>query len=252
MTITKALRFQTLRLWFPIRRAFRFLKRNMKEALSWIITSLIFLPLALAILYFFNLIYANERLLIPEQLIILILGSILIVSIKDLQDKENNRRSALNTQFRIYYNFKFSFEDTYKEFILNDESCTVTQLKGPSEETTDIVSKIERLIPFANIFIQELEQNDLIDWNDYDSKQLYETHFKLLSLQNRLDSSDLNIPVSEIKGFLKDLKLLIEATRKPWNYPIDVARNKMLEGFVRDHGTEVPLSSTTGQTYPRT
>ncbi|MBT1177881.1 hypothetical protein JS532_09990 [Bifidobacterium callimiconis] len=232
-----------MKLWFPTRRILRFLKRTFREAFSWALTLIVFLPPSVLLLILLKR-TSDGSLKILEQLILIFLGSALLVGIREIQEKETRRNSTLKKQFKICSNFKWQLmrfsQIIYGNTATGNYSSDIFHPlpKDISPDDALLISEFEKFIPFAYMFIQEIEQNNFIDWNTLpgDIELLQNAHISILSLQQ---NPSKKIDLSSITQLLDQLRILLISVLRPWKYQNDVAREKLLNNFIMRTGVKL-------------
>lgn len=242
--------------WFPLRRFLRRGKRCLKYLIYWLYLLVPFALVCAAVLTIAAIagaISANE---IPSIAISIVLGSFLLLVIKDIWDKETTRNRTLNEQLEVYNLYIYKVERGLS---------AITRLYGiplPHEASSPLSQEVSRdlfiekirsskfqknnlekhvmikqCVHLARAFAKlesEMEHFEFIDINDSNlglNFQLSQEGIQALS-----DSSltgNIETAPDDIIGIVNSSFHIFACLRRPWRYPMDIRHKAALEKWLK-------------------
>jgi hypothetical protein len=243
-------------LWFPLRRMLRRTRRCIAYLRYWIVLFIPFLIVSALLLFVFAEFGLIEVEDIPSFILSLILGTCLLLVIKDIWDRELKRHDALKKQFEMYSSSRYS-ADSYLQRIAGD--CGIV-LEGDarfplmnetcSNRYYDQLSSSEA----ANINLDEL-QNDLlglkkvmmnlqgkisvlplIDNNDYSLDMNFDsTNIAIENLRNAAMKGNEFSVRRHMQQIVLRAFHIFACLRRPWRYPMDLNKKQELQAWLNAH-----------------
>lgn len=126
MTLFDGIRFWAMAAWFPIRRLLRVGKRSVLYLRNWISTLIVFLPICLVA---FHLLLRFGQFSRPEEanveLVIILLGSVGLLAIKEFRDSEVMRHQKLKQQWESYINCQYELTEHFMDSQVRQEFSSI-------------------------------------------------------------------------------------------------------------------------------
>lgn len=243
-------------LWFPLRRWLRRTRRCVTYLGYWIV---LFVPFsiisALLLISFvnFGLIELDD---IPSFVLSLILGSFLLLVIKDAWDREIKRHETLVKQYEIYASSIYSADSSLQRiaedcgltlrgnarFPLLTETCwnSYHEQLSSMEISTINLEKLQTDLLCLKKTIMNLQGKmsvlPLIDNDDYSLDMNFnDTNMHIDNLQNAAASQDGVNARKHMQRIVSSSFHIFACLRRPWRYPIDINKQHALESWLDKH-----------------
>lgn len=249
--------FKIRQLWFPIRRARRATRRTVVELRGWLVTILVFIPIGAAILSAMVALGCMKPESAITEFVLMLLGSVLLLMIKETRDNAARRKAVLVEQWKHYVNCRSS---------LNADLCSLFHALGLSVDHWDMLASrecIERAlsdatgsdVPIDDNALEEITRsiidtvgryidlsinNEWIDWDGDNATFIFERCLPgSLAEVRRNSNGGFEGRKNALKGLSDDLLRFVAILRRPWRYPVDVAHNQLLEKYLENQGVQL-------------
>lgn len=249
--------FKIRQLWFPIRRMERAARRTVLELRGWLVTLLVFIPIGAAILSVMVALGCMELESAITEFVLMLVGSVLLLTIKETRDNAARRKAVLVEQWKYYANCRSS---------LNANLCDLFHALGLSVDQWDMLASRERLrktlsnatcsdVSIDDNALEEIIQsiidtvgryidlsikNEWIDWDGDEASFIFESCLpRSLSEVRRNSKRGFEDRKYALNGLLDDLLRFVAILRRPWRYPVDVAHNQLLEKYLERQGVRM-------------
>lgn len=220
MTLFRSIQFRMHKLWFPGRRMLRRGLRIYRYLVSWIAPFLLFSFMVCAVYLALNkvgLLGFNQAAI---EAVGVIVGSFLLLFIKECWDLEHVRHAQLLAQWSTYIKYKSNLTvlllDLYRAL-----GFTVAGYYN-------LLSTAYTLSPFIE--------------NRSEDERASFAFQRALSLVSSLSTGEVDGSIDRL-NVADDLSRacleLLGYLRRPWNYPIDRARARLLDRFVSTFGEKL-------------
>lgn len=183
----------------------------------------------------------------------LLLGSVVLLLIKETYDKESSRHNALHQQKIASTNCQFELTDALRSLAqsaglstpghsllasLQDFNSEIEHL-GNREPLIDQahVQKMSFQIRRAIESLLDIASHvDFVDFNYSHAKERYRT-----TISEKLDSLEEKASLSkqEYRALASELLYYLAETRLPWHYEMDQKRNAEIRDYVETHGVKI-------------
>lgn len=257
LPLLRGIVFKIRQLWFPIRRMERAARRTVLELRGWLVTLLVFIPIGVAILSAMVALGCMELEAAITEFVLMLVGSVLLLMIKETRDNAARRKAVLVEQWKQYASCRSS---------LNTDLRNLFHALGLSVDHWDVLASRERLRKTlsdatpSDVFIDDnvLEgivrsindtvgryidlsiKNEWIDWDGDEASFIFES-----CLPGSFDEVRRNSKggFEERKNALNrlsdDLLRFVAILRRPWRYPVDVAHSQLLEKYLERQGVRL-------------
>lgn len=253
MTMFRATLFHVQHAWFPIRRFLRAVKRAAKSLASWGSTLLLFIPIFVGVLsglVWWQLIKLPEAI---SEFCLLLLGSFLLLAIKEVRDREIRRHSILKKQWSFY-------SEWYQELLvslLRLARCMGIDIQGRHDfldsgdnvdvvigsatsfepDISDCLELLNRIYLIVSTIPSIAREFEFVDWDAFDgSGYLFQHIQSQMESFPPLEDVDFEQKISWFRDFALSILHLLALVRRPWRYRNDVARRELLLRYVRKYG----------------
>lgn len=239
-------------LWFPWRRFLRLLRRCVRQIGKWL---LFFVPFSLALLLGVCLCLISGVINLDELggiLLSVVFGSFVLLLMKDIWDKEAERRGVLVAQFSIYSEYYSFVEQKFLELLelgnaalsqdakypFGNEECS-EQFKIEMDNQAIVFDDLQKRSKVVNELIEKfvelkgvLVNRSFIDLND-DSLyiNIYYAIDDLNQIKNPIDSSNQNY-AEALTSVVLSAYHIFASLRRPWRYPMDTEKRIRLETWL--------------------
>lgn len=259
ITGPRPLYFKLLQLWFPFHRLIRLCRRCAKRLVVWPFVLGIFLPVAYLVLSLFA---AKGICSIGDvyfELASIALSSCLLLAIKDNMDCERERSKALKRQFAYYTRIKYSLYDSldsvFSSFGLPhvvwdalSSRDRANELKRDyrnggnrptaSDATAVAIANSRALLDGARLAIADASY---IDWgvSEADDRAFDVAMQALGQLELSLRGCDNGSLFNTIDALVDSYLQILAGLRRPWNYPRDKARERLVSNYFEAHAVKI-------------
>lgn len=253
MTIFHGLLFHLQHAWFPVRRLLRAVKRSAKSLASWGSTLLLFIPIFVGVLsglVWMRFIKLSEAI---TEFCLLLLGSFLLLAIKEVRDREIRRHVILKKQWSFYSEWhqellvsllrlakcmgidisgRYDFLDSRGNI---DAAINLAIAIEPNiSHCSDFLTRINEIVSAIPNIAREFE---FVDWDAFGgSGYLFQDIRSQIESFPPLGDSSFEIRVSWLRGLAFSVLQLLALIRRPWRYRNDVARRELLSRYVQKYG----------------
>lgn len=255
LPLFRAFGFYLRSAWFPFRRFVRAVKRTICSLGSWASTLAVFVPICVII---FSILLLNGMVSLDDaivELVSIILGSFLLLAIKEIRDFEAKRRTILRRQWEYYDSWRYEFTDTLSDFFrhlgliiygyafLNsvDDWEAAFQNSVNSEPTAEYINgDIEHISEVVASIINTARQEGFIDWNVEQANRLVKEieRFAVELAQNVQSGGSIRREA----GLLGECATaLLGLVRRPWRYRNDMAHRELMERYLSQYGVRIGL-----------
>ena len=258
MTLFRSIQFRMHKLWFPGRRMLRRGLRILRYLVSWIAPFFLFSFMVCAV----YLALIEVGLLGFEQAVIeavgVIVGSFLLLFIKECWDLEHARHAQLLAQWSSYIKYKsnltgllldlyralgFSVVGYYNLLSTADALSSFIEKRfvdPNSRVSMSCQSIVKSLHECLLSFKKETESTRFLDWPE-DERASFSFQ-RALSLVSSLATGEVDGSIDRLSvadDVSRACLELLGYLRRPWNYPIDRARARLLDRFVSTFGEKL-------------
>lgn len=257
LPLLSGMAFKIRQLWFPMTRIARAIRRTVLELRGWLVTLLVFIPIGAAVLSaMVALGYLAPESAITE-FVLMLLGSVLLLTIKETRDNAVWRRAVLVEQWKHYANCRSSLNanlcklfhalglrvDRWDmlasrenlERALSDATCSDVSVDDNAleEATCSIFDIVERYIDLSI-------KNEWIDWDGDEASFIFESCLpRSLTAVRSSSKEGFEERKRSLSGLSDDLLRFMAILRRPWRYPVDVAHNQLLEKYLERQGVRL-------------
>ena len=254
LPLFRAFGFFCLKAWFPIRRLARAIKRDVVFLAGWITTLLVFIPICIivfAVLIFSGHLDFDGAIV---ELVSIILGSFLLLAIKELRDYEAKRRDILRKQWELYviwrseltYNLKTFFHHAgveIKSFVFLESTESWKSAFRESNACDNCPNKLPndmmQVMTSVNSIINAAREVGFIDWSvEIASNQ---AHNMQTTLNNITQNSQSDSVQNQIKCLGNYAVALLGQVRRPWRYGNDMAHRTFVEKYLNQYGVPIEM-----------
>lgn len=238
MTVGTYISFVLMRSWFFFRKAMRMVKRFYKGLVTWWIL-LPFLPLAWLAYQWMISAFPVPEANVPIEMLGIVLGSCILLVMKDFADSERCRHQMLEKQLRIYNNYRWKLENGLKRvqdasgLLSSSSSATPTPVDDLDLAVRDFLDCLNDYAGMLDKLQDELGRSELADF----SSACFGNSVDMLS--SRIADSRKcieNHHFGELQSALYSLphenKAIIDNLRTPWNYRNDKAHEELIDGLL--------------------
>lgn len=235
--------FKIRQLWFPIRRMERAARRTVLELRGWLVTLLVFIPIGATILSVMVALGCMELESAITEFVLMLVGSVLLLTIKETRDNAARRKAVLVEQWKHYANCRSSLNanlcklfhalglrvDRWDmlasrenlERTLSDATCSDVSVDDNAleEATCSIFDIVEHYIDLSI-------KNEWIDWDGDEASFIFESCLpRSLTAVRSSSKEGFEERKRSLSGLSDDLLRFVAILRRPWRYPVDVAHN---------------------------
>lgn len=264
-TVVAYLGLMVLQSWFTRRRFLRSLRRLASYLAKWLPVLALFVPLSGSILWLFVDGSSILPIDIEFELASIILSSVVLLMIKEVTDSEGNRNRRLKRQYEYYTQLRWRIWsahgdlckelggdylhwdvfDRHSGLELMRHPCLIDDCSLQSVDSIQIANTITEYELVLDDVSGQTASCNFIDWGvaqaDRDSIQKAKIALKKLKQLDierggKDDAQDVRKMLVDL--FDCDLQMLA-AMRRPWSYPMDMAREELIKRFVLAHGIEI-------------
>lgn len=256
MSFVHAIGLELHRAWFPLRRLLRAGKRALHRLSSWASTLLLFIPICLLVLA--GLTYSGVLNIgdAVTEFASILLGSFLLLAIKEIRDSESDRGGILRQQWALYSRWK----NALTRSLLHVARCVGCEIKDwEILNSTDCLDKAiasirflraqngewergkmdEELFDISETIREMAEQARVIGFIDWNPSAASRWEFDNLSYQiNSISEAHLWGPDAkeQVRSLAYALLCLLALVRRPWRYRNDIARRELIDRYVERYG----------------
>lgn len=257
LTLLSGMVFKLRQLWFPMRRIARAVRRTILELRGWLVTLLIFIPIGAVVLSAMVALGCLGPESAITEFVLMLLGSVLLLTIKETRDDAARRRAVLVEQWKHYASCRGSLNaNLYKLFhalglsvdhrdmlasrenlerALSDATCSDVPMDDNAldEATCSIFDIVERYIDLSI-------KNEWIDWDGDEASTIFESCLpRSLAAVRSSSKEGFEERKRSLSGLSDDLLRFVAILRRPWRYPVDVAHNQLLEKYLERQGVRL-------------
>lgn len=249
LMLTDGLRFHVLLSWFPTRRFLRAAKRIIAYGVHWLPTISVFMPTCLltyGVLCRMGLIRWDE---IAVELVSIVMGSIVLLLVKETLDSEHRRRLILKFQYSKLREWDYRSHELFVQLCcamgidwmsVYPARCPVASVWAGSHYgcTAGHLDKsvlLEQIRMLLNVMCETAEERGFIDWNSKEATSIYQWTLDALSRAD-CDDFDAARSMKSLSQGLCDVSLMIG---RPWSYRIDDAHIELVRRFLKVHAVKV-------------
>ncbi len=243
------LRFHILHFWFPMRRFLRAVKRIIAYGVRWLPTILVFMPTCLLTYGALSRVGLMRRDEITVELVSIVIGSIVLLLVKETLDSEHRRRLILKFQYSKLREWDYRSHELFVQLccamgidwmsVYPDRypaaSVWMSSHYGCTAGHLDKSVLLEQIRMLLNVMCETAEERGFIDWNSKEATSIYQRTLDSLSRAN-CDDFDVAESMKALSQGLRDVLLMIG---RPWSYRIDEARNELVQRFLKVHAVKV-------------
>lgn len=264
-TVVAYLGLMVLQSWFTRRRFLRLLRRLVGYLAKWLPVLALFVPLSGSILWLFVDGSSILPIDIGFELASIVLSSVVLLMIKEAIDSERNRNRRLKRQYECYTQLRWRIWSAhgdlckelgggYLHWDVFDRHSGLELMRHPRLIDACSLQGVDPIQIANTITEYELVLDDVssqtascnfIDWGvvqaDRDSIQKAKIALKKLKqLDIERGGKDSAQDARKMLVVLFDCDLqMLAAMRRPWSYPMDMAREERINKFVLSHGIEM-------------
>lgn len=253
LPIVCLLKYFWLRLWFYWRRLLRCLRRCASNMMYWM---LLLVPFALVSFAVLVLLCHSSILSVEDAVSVAVsafLGSYLLLVIKDLWDTEATRHRMLVEQYNLYYGSVHEAttllrklvaacglridNDSFDPYLSENLHEEYSRQIDRSDIASSVASEVElcgrKLIEAFSRLEGSMRGRMLID---SDGDALIDNFISTIDdiqdvvMAERL--SDFSKMREALKGIVLSSYHIFACLRRPWRYPMDLRRSRMLENWL--------------------
>lgn len=238
MTVGTFVGFNLMRSWFFFRRGMRMVKRFYRGLVTWWVL-VPFLPIAWLAYKWVSSVFPGPEANVPIEMLGIVLGSCILLSMKDFADSERRRHQMLEKQLRICNNYRWKLDNGLEKVqeILN--LLTPTQ-EASSTHAGDLDSLsdefLARLNSYANALEKlqdELGRSELADFSSSRfGRNVDQISGDILLARDCISGHDYNRLSSALNSMSYENKAIIDNLRTPWNYDNDKAHEKLIDNLL--------------------
>lgn len=254
LNLLRAFKLRIEMLWFPLRRLFRAAKRDVKNLNILGGTLLVFLPLAGVLFYLavkFELFLPEEAV---QELLLIILGSFVLLAVRETLEFEKQRTVVLKKQEQAYYEARIEFRQYINEirhyFKLKPRYDIFPYAKDYSESVKDCVSQIRESGDFGaeinDVSILAAATDRLKQFCIEFRAQVFRDGFErekgeglsawlaaltdcLVDLRIELDKTPDKASTGHCVRVIYDMKNVLDCVRSPWRLTMDFKYTEKLK-----------------------
>lgn len=254
LPLFRAFGFFCRKAWFPFRRLLRAIKRVFFSLIGWISTLVVFIPLCVAVFAFLircNFLVLNEAVI---EFVSIILGSFVLLAIKELRDSEAKRREALRKQWDHYCRWRFdltyalgnffshigvriegySFLDSMESW---ENACNSASACAPCPD--ECFGDLEQVMTVVYAIIDTAREVGFIDWNAEAASNYAQNISNIMTdfvQGNQTDHAQFHIDALGSYAVA-----LLAQVRRPWRYRNDMAHKALIEKYLDQHGILIKM-----------
>lgn len=213
-------------------------KRFYRGLVTWWVL-LPFLPIAWLAYQWTASVFPGPETNVSIEMLGIVLGSCILLIMKDFADSERHRHQMLEKQLRIYNNYRWKLENGLKK--VQDASSLLSSFCGASSSfADDLDSAVRDFLSCLNDYEvtlnklqEELGRSELADF----SSMCFGNTVDMLS-SGIADSRECvaSCHFEELQSALYSLpyenKAIIDNLRTPWNYRNDKAHVELIDGLL--------------------
>lgn len=253
MTTACAILFYVQNAWFPARRFLRAIKRAVKSLASWGSTLLLFIPIFVGVLsglVWWRIIAVPEAI---SEFFLLLLGSFLLLAIKEVRDGEIRRHATLKKQWSFYsewhqellvsilrlaksmgINIQGRHDFLDSDDAINAAISCATATDPDAARCSEFLSNIYVTVSTIPTTARDIQ---FVDWDAFDgSRYLFQDIQSRIESFPSLEKDSFETRVSWLRSLAVSILHLLALVRRPWRYRNDLARRKLILRYVQKHG----------------
>lgn len=253
LTLFHAFGFHLKRAWFPLRRFGRAVKRTIYSLGSWISTLAVFVPICIIVFWVLlnkKVIGLNASII---ELVSIILGSFLLLAIKEIRDSEAHRRTVLRKQWEYYDSWRYEFVYALKDFLqhlglkiadysflnsLEEWEASFHDSAGVVPSPECLEDDIKVITDCIALVIKTARDEGFVDW---DVELANERAKRIEQLANGLarDVRSGETVLDDADNLGKCATALLALVRRPWRYRNDMAHMELIERHLDQYGARI-------------
>ena len=256
MTFSHGVGYKFRKAWFPWKRFLRALKRAVLSLKTWVSTLTLFIPLAgliLLILVYAGLFCAVEAV---KEFVLILLGSFLLLAIKEIRDSEARRKQILKSQWSYYCRWKSELTQhlisiakcmgyTIRNWqLLSSQTevdnvfsaLTPNEMQNSCDAQEEYEHHICEIRNIANQILQQAERSEFIDWDS--ARASYLVFDEICEQINTLKANWPERDTTQLKILSRELNEALALVRRPWRYRNDMAHKELLTRYVEQYGVK--------------
>lgn len=250
----RAFGFFCRKTWFPIRRLARAIKRATVFLAGWISTLLVFIPICIII---FAVLIASDYLSVDGAIVELtsiILGSFLLLAIKELHDSEAKRREILRKQWELYVGWRYDLTQCLETFFLHagvdikvfaflDSMESWKSALRESNACVDCPHELSndmmQIMEIVNTIIDSAREVGFIDWNvEIASNQAQNMRRAMNNIAQNCQSDSAQCQIEYLGNCAV---VLLGQVRRPWRYGNDMAHQTLIRKYLEQYGVPIEM-----------
>ncbi len=249
----RAISFHFQRAWFPARRLLRAVKRAVKSLASWGSTLLLFVPIFVVVLS--GLVWW-QFIKVPEaisEFCLLLLGSFLLLAIKEVRDREIRRHAVLKKQWSFYSEWHqellasllrlaecmgINIQGRYN-FLDSDDNVDVvigsaSAIEPDVSRCSELLNRIRDIVSTIPSIARDFE---FVDWDAFGgSRYLFQSIQSQIESLPPLGEVDFEDKITWFRDLALSILHLLAIIRRPWRYRNDMAHRELLLRYVGMYG----------------